>query len=580
MTRRYPLGFFTIGLSLAAAPLAGQAQARHPARGTAADSARLVEAARDAQRDLERTRRQHLSRTFTSYGPCDVRIGFYCYWLYTDDPKPPRPDPPELVAARDRLLALLDSAVRWETDGRWSRGQRVRYLVEDGDLTEAARAATGCGPAVAWWCPALRGYVAHVAGDFRLAEAAYDTALTLMPAEQRCEWEDISDLMSGDLRGRYRDLDCDDRTAYQRQLLWLADPLVIVAGNELWTEHLTRHVYAELRRNSHGVEGARWNATRYQGLIRYGRPVWWEQDIDRRFGAAAGEGIITHHSPNGRYYFPRLRDAQDLAAISDDAWELRWRRAPSTHSPGHDAAHLDRVRPELTYWPMGDSTGIIAFVEIEDDSLAPGDSLRVLLAASTGPEAGWSMRDTVVSTRRTALDLVVPTVPQLVTVEALAPSRNRAGRDRFGIDPAPAGDLAVSDLLVVRGADSLPATRQEAMQRLDPAPTFRAGDALHLYWELYSRPNEPVPVQASLRLLKTGRSFLRRVAELTPFASQGKPISLSWRELTQPTHGLYRWALEVTLPVEVSAGRYTFTLEVETRDGDRFERKREIEIVR
>lgn len=523
-----------------------------------------------------------LSRSYASHGPCDIRIGPYCYWLYTDRPKPDRPDPPELVAARSRLLALLDSAVRWEREGAWARGQRVRYLVEAHALPEAKRAATGCVASLQWWCDALQGYVAHVAGDFRRAERAYQAALSLMSEDRRCEWEDISELLTGGLRGHYRDLGCHERQDYERRLLWLADPLIVFPGNELWTEHLSRHVYAEFRENADGVDGRRWTTTMFRGLIRYGRPVWWERDAARRIGAASDEGIITHFTPHGRYYFPRIDNARDLAAVSEKAWSLRWRRAPATHAPGDDTGHLDRLDYELTYWPMGDSTGVIALVSLEDDSLVPGDSIRVLLAASTGPERGWVRRDTMVTAWRTALDLTLPTAPQLVSIEALAPKSNRAVRARFGIDPSVSTEVTVSDVLVVAAnhADSLPRDRTEAMRRIDPSHTYRPGDELHLYWELFARDERPRAVQASLQLRKTRRSFLRRVAELTPFASQDMPISLSWPELTRPLRGLYPWAMSVTLPADISSGGYTFTLRIETAAGERFQRQREIEVVR
>ena len=192
-----------------------------------ADSASMLNRARADQAAFERTRRDHLRAVFGgSSDHCDERIGDHCF-TYGDpnDVWTPPPEPDEVRAARDSLVAVLSVAARLMPANHWLAGQRVRYLVEAQAASSARAAAADCRPQGAWWCEALAGYAAHAAEDFVGAEAAYDRALAGLGEEQRCRWTDIAVLLPNVPKDAYRGRECSQRDSLERRFWWLADPL-------------------------------------------------------------------------------------------------------------------------------------------------------------------------------------------------------------------------------------------------------------------------------------------------------------------------------------------------------------------
>src|SRR6266571_3255637 len=181
------------------------------------DSLTTLRAARRAQATFEGIRRQHLPYgSGHAGGPCDLRIGRFCYW-YDDDRQPPEHAAAETQLIRDAratLLAALDDAGARLPGDEWIAGQRVRYLVEAGRDRAAVGAARECR-ADGWWCAALVGLALHAAGDFARADSAFDAALRNMPAPERCRWYDLAPLLPDELRHRYERLSCDDRAAFE-----------------------------------------------------------------------------------------------------------------------------------------------------------------------------------------------------------------------------------------------------------------------------------------------------------------------------------------------------------------------------
>src|SRR5438874_11441274 len=150
------------------------------------DSLAVLRSARRAQEAYETTRRYNLPEQFGNWGDaCGERFGQICAWSQGSvaDETPPE-EPWRIRQARARLLAALDQAIATSPGDEWIVGQRVRYLLEDGQPGKAARAADECRSAW-WWCEALSGLVRHVTGDFAGADSVFAVALAGMPDDER-----------------------------------------------------------------------------------------------------------------------------------------------------------------------------------------------------------------------------------------------------------------------------------------------------------------------------------------------------------------------------------------------------------
>ena len=219
-------------LALPAAALAQGADA-------AADSAGALRRARKAQERFEYFRQMHLPQSRGGAVRCDVRIGRYCYGYEDTDAALPA-EPPRIARARESLLAELERQAAAIPGDGWLTGQRVRYLVEAGRLAEAAAVAAACRSAEPGWCAALAGLALHAGGDTAGADSAFAAAAAQLPDEARCAWLDLTPLLEGELRKRYRSADCAERAALAERVWWLGRPFLASEGNDLRTEHHAR----------------------------------------------------------------------------------------------------------------------------------------------------------------------------------------------------------------------------------------------------------------------------------------------------------------------------------------------------
>ena len=128
---------------------------------------------------------------------CDAVIGHYCYLQQVASDRTSKRRL-EVVAARARLLAILDSLGAMIPGDRWILGQKVRYLIEAGRPQAAdstgrrVRRVRATVRATTSWCLALVGYTAQQFGNYPRADAAFTSALDEMPESDRRKWEDLA----------------------------------------------------------------------------------------------------------------------------------------------------------------------------------------------------------------------------------------------------------------------------------------------------------------------------------------------------------------------------------------------------
>ncbi|MDX1660985.1 MAG: hypothetical protein R3326_04265 [Gemmatimonadota bacterium] len=557
-------------------PTAALGQPGEAGRVGAADSTAALEAAREAQARFERIRIARLPWTWSrSRGPCDERIGRFCFWHEDGGSEwEPPPEATGIVAAREALLDTLARIAEGLPGDRWVTGQRVRYLVEAGREGQA-RAVARASRVEPGWRAALEGYALHAAADYAAAEAAFDRALGAMPPEAARRWADPSLLLDGPAR-RIRDgLDPGSRVAFDRRMWWLADPLWSVPGNERRSEHFARRVLDAMQEDARSAYDVRWGHDLSELLIRYGWPVGWERV---RAGPAAlardpGTRILAHDPPGGRRFVPGWEALSGPTVAPPGAWRLEAERPRSTYAPGY-ARRFVNIDAQVAAFRRGDGLRVVAGWTLAADSLDPVAEVEAALVVSASPDATPALARATTRGPHGVLTLDVPSEPAVVGVEGLARESRTAGRLRLGSTPPD----RLSDLLLWSGGGSLPSTLEEAIPRARSGVEVGPGERVGIYLELYPPPGTPAAdVAVKLRSGEVEGAW-RAIGRVLGFGKERSTARLAWRE---PIGGetIHATSLELD-PPDLPTGAYVLDVVVTWPDGEESRALRRLEIVR
>jgi hypothetical protein len=545
-------------------------------RATAPDSARLVQSARSAQLSFEAYRRQHLPVGYGYSGPCDVRIGRYCYWRGDDDEERQPEETRDIVLRRDELLRVLDSVSRELRGDPWVAGQLVRYLVEAGRTTDALRYSRDECRAPSAWCAALGGYAAHVAGQFATADSAYSVALAAMDSEERCQWLDISRIVDDETDHLLRTLDCNARGALARRILQLAAPLYSVSSTDLYTEHLARVTRGRMAERAATVDGESWADDQRDLTIRYGWPRWYSRSMPHSPSFDVRQSVTGHDS--GKPYDFLLSGAAlgRIAHVTADDWTLDDPRAVTGYAPAY-ARSMHDVPSQVALFRRGDSTLVVGAWDARRDTTLLGRRLVAAVALASGSgSASVIARDSSAGVvgRISGIGVVDS---GLVSLELLAVADRRAARARAGLPPRTSGRLALSSLLLY-AATSEPAYDIAAVKDSALASaTIPTSRTVGVYWETYGMRDAGEPVHFSLSVEAVGVSWARRAAERLHFADPSSALRLQWDEVARPDHGIAGRGVRVDLS-RLRAGRYVVTLDVAAATNERASSAKEIVI--
>lgn len=530
----------------------------------AADSVRIVRSARSAQASFESFRRARLPMGYGFSGPCDIRIGRYCYWRGDgDDDDQPPPEPVPVRERREALIRLLDSATSVLDGDAWLAGQHVRYLVEAGRFDDAFRfATTGCHSMPAW-CNALAGYAAHTAGRFASADSAFRSALDAMEPAERCRWLDIADLLDDAVERRFKAVACDHREAFVRQLLWIGAPLYSVSGTDLLTEHLARLTRARMAERSAAPDGAPWADDERELMVRYGWPRWYSRAQPSVYSQT--QPAITGHDAGMPYNFLPSEHALDhLGHIRSDDWRLDEQRATTGYAPSyarsvHDLAH------QIATFRRGDSTLVVAAWDARRDTTLLGRPLEAALVIAADADRQMITRRSGAGVRGTlwSTGLVDSGV---VSLELLATADRRAARVRLGVPARTPARVAMSDLLLYSATsvspNSLDAVRDSALAT-EVVPASRA---LGVFWELYGLRPEGEPAQFTLTVEQIQIGWVRRAAERLGFTDPATGLRVQWEEVPQRVNEIAGRGVRVDLS-RLRPGHYRIQVLV-TIDGE------------
>ena len=534
------------------------------------DSLRVLRWAQHAQWDFERHRRFGLPPIYTNQSaPCDL-IGRFC--LRHGGVAFQRLPIETLQESREDFRRVLDSAAALLPGDDWIAGQRVRYLVDAGDGNAAVLAARSCR-GTDWWCAALEGMALHVTGDVARAEQAFQNALSEMPMEKRCRWTDLTYLLEEPLRAPYRRLGCAERAGFERRVWLMADPLFLTPGNERWTEHLARHVWAESERVAVNAFWMPWGPDLEEMVVRFG----WSEKWTREPPAILETGplVVNGHEHEPNYHFlPEREPPEDVSALDESLWDLGKLQPREAYAPRYAQVFV-RFQPQVARFRRGDSTLIVAAYRMgDDDFLAPHKFVGALAIVTDDSTSPLIVRSSEPGFRATMIG-TSPAHVAMLSVEALALDSTIAARWRAVVTRVELSKnfLTLSDLLFFEPSPTLPTD-------LDGAARTAYGNVLHrnrrvgIYWELYGQTSVDTELPVSLTLTPLPGNVLKRAINALGIGYPPAPINIRWRE-----NGGVGFRSSRSIMVDMSlvpSGSYEVSLEVGNHPSARTSRTVEV----
>lgn len=542
------------------------------------DSLAVLKSARRAREAFEATRRSSLPERPGGWsGVCGARIGRMCYWYEGGVDSAP-PEPQRIRRARARLLAALDEAGAALPGDEWIAGQRVRYLLEDGQPRLAAEVAEQCR-AVAWWCEALGGLVRHVGRDFRGADSLFTVTLADMPEDERCRWSDISSLLEGELAARYRNLDCAGRAALEARWWWLAQPLYSLTGNDRRTEHFARRVMIRIEEGRRTPFGLYWDDDLADVLLRYGWPTFWTRDPPTSPLSQADPHVTGHEASPAFHFAPQASALDDPGQAKPDDWSFDAPQSRERYAPAYATAftYLDH---QQAVFRRDDSCVVVAAYDLSRDTLFAQRVVTSALALAPDERTLTVSRDSSPASGARALAATGPCGPLVMSLEAIAPEQRHVARARYGVTPPRRSPFhpAISDLLLFDPFDSLPARLDAVLPHAYGSTRVVNDRKLGVFWELYGADPAAGAVGVSLTLARQGSGWLRRAVESLGLAGPRRDVRLEWQEVPESVSIAPR-----TLAIDLSGlapGRYLLEVAVTPPSAETVTARRQITIER
>ena len=518
------------------------------------DSAAILSHARELQARFERQRLRELPRTLSdgNHG-CDDMIGRLCIWDDGDEDWTMQEEPDAIGMARARLLASLDSLARKIPGDHWVFGQRIRYLVEAGRPDDAQSLARACGLPETWRCDAYLGFVHHRQERTRSAETAFRRTLEAMPADTRADWTDPDPVLDGDLRDWLRNQ--ADSTRALARLWMLSDPLFLAEGNDRWTAHLSRWVYAMSSEGAQSPHQLRWGDDLTEAVVRYGWPVAWERAWPR--GGQTSFSVTGRDPPAAvRTFPPREVLDRDPAGTGPVMWAIEDGHAQSVHLP----AYLDSLGvldgQVGRFWRRGGVTVVGA---------ATADSTSPVLAGLFVEQDGTLEVDVRASTNPGGIVRLSGRVPWadwgVVSLEAWDRDARRAYRLRsaMGLRELAPDLFALSDVMLLEdGAE--PGSFAEMFDALRGSTEVGADEALSVAFEVYGLGFRAEAVNFRAWVEERGEGFFSRAARWLRIGGPKEKVSLRWEEAGPDEPRPHFRALEITLP-GLEPGEYVVVVE-------------------
>ncbi len=452
-----------------------------------------------------------------------------------------------------------------------------------------------------------RGVASHWMGDDRDAALAFDSALLLLPADQRARYTNLARILRPADSARYAGLRGAERSETDRMYWTTADPLLLTAVNEFRVEFLARVAYAELRWTSEDLDLHGADSDRGQIWIRFGPPDSVASFSPDQNGENPAFGsLLWYYARGGLHFFfnqpPTYGTARLTlpdAAVADETRQ----RFPVSWGNVRVARMLDSVPVQVARFRAGDSVDVATYADLPLRSLARGADL------SRAPiDVGYIVLDDqahlmIRDSTRQLVDTAASNVVQdrawrfrmppgffAFHVEALQPNSDRAARVADTLRLPVDRGFGLSDLLVARNISpriDTPA-RWTDMLITPSAGRLARRQPFGVLWESYELiPRDgSVTYLVQLTLTRSDRSRLASVVARVlggtsgPFqaSASAEKVILSFTRQAAARPVLVDYLM--VDPGDLPAGRYRLTLEVTDRTSGRTaHREREITFV-
>lgn len=486
---------------------------------------------------------------------------------------------------RMQRVALLDSLStlnKLKPSDAWITGERVRFLVDQGETRAALEVARGC-TAERDWCLQLTGYALDAAGDYAGADSAYDAASAAMSPDKRCKWTSVQLLLDDKGQSEYDHMNCDERAAANQKFWWLTTPLFSDAAPDRRSADFTRKVLVQLHSALPWDERFDWR-DRFGGesvsemLVRYGWPAYSayagnEEEASHAswMGFYDSTRTATLEYPMDRLHLvPQWRAVEDPFRATADAWQLNM---PALNDDDEPAAqwwpqeHYARAAGTIlqltdqTVFLRRDTTVILATasgLHTTRNELHP-DTASAVLIRTTGPHDIQQLKhQTFTNPNAIVVTANIPSKPAVVGAELPAAKGEVSARTRFGITPPlplvtlRPGEAAISDPVLIETTDAPPPGPDEALQYMLGSTRVR-GAKVGVYWETYGYAAGDSVDVAVIISRHEPISRVRRLGMLLHVAHDlNGQVAVRWGE---PTPGHSSWTVPGTVPIQARSIR-------------------------
>lgn len=527
------------------------------------DSSEAHDRARSLQTRFERRRLRELPRTLSGgRNECDEIIGRLCVWDDRDENWQMRDEPEAIGEARAELLADLASLARRIPGDRWIFGQRVRYLVEAKWFDEAEALARRCGLPGVWRCDAYLGYVLHHMEEVVAAQGAFDAALAAMPDQTRGEWTDPEPVLDNQLLDWLREQ--PDSAAAAARLWMLADPLFLTSGNDRWTAHLARWVYAMSSEGARNPHQMMWGRDLAEAAVRYGWPVAWE-----RSWPSVGQQSFRVTGRDQPASFRTFPPRGVLGPLGEDAvaWEIPEGHTRSVHLP----PFLDTLAPldgqVGRFWRPDGVVIAAAWTPPDpltvDSALAGPQLVHSGLFVEQDGNIEMDVRTDIGSEATIRLRGRAPWAEWgIVSFEGWVPGIRRAFRLRTGVGlrRVPPDVLSISDLVLVEGTAE-PASFAEMLTTMRGSTEMGADESVGVALEVYGLGYRSEVVGFNAWVERRGEGILTRAVRWLGIGGPKEEVAVAWEEPGPDRPRPHFRAFRIRLP-QLDSGEYDVVVEV------------------